>query len=58
MLGHVEGATPDYAESRRMRAANPYQYAEFLPLFAIRPLYNQTLWLVARPAWDWCAREL
>ncbi len=48
MLGHVEGATPDYAESRRMRAANPYQYAEFLPLFAIRPLYNQTLWLVSK----------
>ena len=48
LLGHVEGTTPDYAESRRTRAANPYQYAEFLPLFAIRPLYNQTLWLVSK----------
>lgn len=48
LLGHVEGATADYAKSRRMRAANPYRYAEFLPLFAIRPLYNQTLWLVSK----------
>jgi hypothetical protein len=48
LLGHVEGTTPDYAESRRTRAANPYRYAEFLPLFAIRPLYNQTLWLVSK----------
>jgi len=48
LLGHVEGTTADYAESRRTRAANPYRYAEFLPLFAIRPLYNQTLWLVSK----------
>lgn len=38
----------DPTGARRDRAHNPYHYAEFLPLFAIRPLYNQTLWLLSR----------
>jgi len=48
LLGHVEGVTKEYAESRRERASNPYRFAEFLPLFAIRPIYNQILWLVSK----------
>jgi hypothetical protein len=48
LVGHQAGAPEDQNRSRRERAANPYRYAEFLPLFAIRPLYNQTLWLVSK----------
>jgi len=48
LLGHAAGAPEDQNRSRQERAANPYRYAEFLPLFAIRPLYNQTLWLVSK----------
>ncbi len=48
LVGHQAGAPDDQNRSRRERAANPYRYAEFLPLFAIRPLYNQTLWLVSK----------
>jgi hypothetical protein len=48
LLGHEAGVPDDQNRSRRERAANPYRYAEFLPLFAIRPLYNQTLWLVSK----------
>ena len=48
LLGHEAGAPEDQNKSRQERAANPERYAEFLPLFAIRPLYNQTLWLVSK----------
>ncbi len=46
LLGNEPGAPQDQNDSRRERARNPQRYAEFLPLFAIRPLYNQTIWLV------------
>jgi hypothetical protein len=48
LLGYEVGAPADQNKSRQERAANPARFAEFLPLFAIRPLYNQTLWLVSR----------
>jgi hypothetical protein len=48
LLGHTSGAPEDQNESRRARAESPSRFAEFLPLFAIRPLYNQTLWLVSK----------
>jgi hypothetical protein len=48
LLGHKPGVPEDYNKSRQERAANPERFAEFLPLFAIRPLYNQTLWLVSK----------
>ena len=48
LLGHEPGAPEDQNRSRQERAVNPYRFAEFLPLFAIRPLYNQTLWLVGK----------
>jgi hypothetical protein len=48
LLGQQAGTSDDQNESRRMRAHDPYRFAEFLPLFAIRPLYNQTLYLVGK----------
>jgi hypothetical protein len=48
LLGHEIGAPEGQNKSRQVRAADPYKFAEFLPLFAIRPLYNQTLWLVSK----------
>jgi len=48
LLGQEPGAPASQNESRQGRAASAYRYAEFLPLFAIRPLYNQTLWLVSK----------
>jgi hypothetical protein len=48
LLGNQPGAPPDQNLSRRERATNPQRFAEFLPLFAIRPLYNQTLWLISK----------
>ena len=48
LLGHEAGAPEDQNKSRQARAARPSSFAEFLPLFAIRPLYNQTLWLVSK----------
>ena len=48
LLGNEPGAPKDQNDSRRERARSPRRYAEFLPLFAIRPLYNQSLWLVSK----------
>lgn len=48
LLGYEPGAPEDLNKSRQERATNAARFAEFLPLFAIRPLYNQTLWLVSR----------
>lgn len=48
LLGDEPGAPADQTISRRMRAQSPLIYAQFLPFFAIRPLYNQTIWLVSK----------
>ena len=48
LLGYEVGAPADQNKSRQERASNADTFAEFLPLFAIRPLYNQTLWLVSK----------
>lgn len=48
LLGYEAGAPAEQNKSRQERASNAYTFAEFLPLFAIRPLYNQTLWLVSK----------
>jgi hypothetical protein len=48
LLGESPGAPGDQTKSRQGRATNASRFAEFLPLFAIRPLYNQTLWLVSK----------
>lgn len=48
LLGDGPAAPQDQNNSRRIRARDPYRFAEFLPLFAIRPLYNQILWLTSK----------
>ena len=48
LLGQEAGAPADQNESRQERAANAYRFAEFLPLFAIRPLYNQTIYFISK----------
>ena len=51
LLGHEAGAPEDQNKSRQERARSPEAFAEFLPFFAIRPLYNQTLWLLSKTGW-------
>jgi hypothetical protein len=48
LLGHQIGAPEDQNKSRQERAANPYRFAEFLPLFAIRPMYVIVLYWVGK----------
>lgn len=48
LLGHEPGAPEAQNESRQERARSPQRFAEFLPLFSIRPLYNQSLWLLSK----------
>ncbi len=48
LLGNDAGAPEDQYESRRERAKSSQIFAEFLPLFAIRPLYNQAIWLLSK----------
>jgi hypothetical protein len=48
LLGHDPGAPADQNASRQLRARDPYRFAEFLPFYAIRPLYNRVLWLVSK----------
>jgi hypothetical protein len=48
LLGEEPTSPADQNRSRQERARNPRIFAEFLPLFAIRPLYNQTLWLLSK----------
>jgi hypothetical protein len=39
---------PDELGSMADRAANPYHFAEYLPFFAIRPLYNSSVYWVSK----------
>jgi hypothetical protein len=39
---------PDQSGSKHERLVNAYHYTEFLPCFAIRPLYNQTIYRLSR----------
>ena len=48
LLGNEIGVSEDQNQSRQERATNAYRYAEFLPLFAIRPLYNQLLYVTSK----------
>jgi hypothetical protein len=50
LLGNQPGARQDQDDSRRERARSPQRYAQFLSSFAIRPLYNQSIWLVSKTA--------
>jgi hypothetical protein len=48
LLGEEPTSPADQNRSRQERARNPEIFAEFLPFFAIRPLYNQSLWLLSK----------
>lgn len=48
LLGHDPAAPADQNKSRQERARSAETLGEFLPFFAIRPLYNQCLWLVSK----------
>ena len=48
LLGHEVGAPEDQNKSRQDRASNADHFAEFLPLFAIRPMYNVALYLLGK----------
>lgn len=43
LLGNETGAPADQNFSREMRAKDPRVFGEFLPFFAIRPMYNLTV---------------
>jgi hypothetical protein len=51
-LDHLLGKDPnvpsDHNAPGRDRASNPYHFAEFLPCFAIRPLFNEMLYVMHR----------
>ena len=49
-FGYLTGAPgePDQMGSKHERLVNAYHYAEFLPCFAIRPVYNQTIYWLSR----------
>lgn len=46
---HLTGGDPNALASEsgsfRERATNPYRFAEFLPCFAIRPIFNQLIYI-------------
>jgi hypothetical protein len=46
LLGRQPDAPADQNISRASRSRDPYRFGEFLPFFAIRPLYNQLIYLL------------
>jgi len=46
LQGRQPGAPADQNRSREMRSKHPHLLGEFLPLFAIRPLYIQVIYLM------------
>lgn len=46
LSGHDPGAPLSENLSFRERAANPYHFAEFLPCFAIRPVFNELVYIL------------
>jgi hypothetical protein len=48
LRGHDPGAPEEQNKSRQLRVKDPYRFAEFLPFYAIRPLYNRVLLLVSK----------
>src|SRR5690348_12212564 len=47
---HLTGNDPSEvayeSNSFRQRAVNPYRFAEFLPCFAIRPIFNECIYVL------------
>jgi hypothetical protein len=46
LQGHQADAPKDQNASRELRSHDAYRFAEFLPMFAIRPLYNQLIYFL------------
>ena len=49
ILGHLLGNDPvetTMSRSFHERAVNPYRFAEFLPCFAVRPIFNELLYVL------------
>src|SRR5947209_14735438 len=46
LLGRDQTKVTDQNDSRELRSRDAYRYGEFLPMFAIRPLYNQSIYLL------------
>jgi hypothetical protein len=42
------GGSDDLVRSKQDRVQNPWHFAEYLPFFAIRPIYNQALYFVSK----------
>jgi hypothetical protein len=47
LLGSRESSDPTQDSSRQIRAKSVESFGEFLPCFAIRPLYNQLLYILS-----------
>jgi hypothetical protein len=46
LRGHQPDAPGGQNVSRALRSHDPYRFGEFLPFFAIRPLYNELIYLM------------
>ena len=46
LLGQDGQGPSSQQASRQDRARNPYHFAEYLPCFAVRPLYNESIFLL------------
>jgi hypothetical protein len=46
LLGRDESGPTSQWQSRQDRAVNSYHFAEYLPCFAIRPIFNQLIYLL------------
>ena len=42
------GGSDDLVRSKQDRAENPWHFAEYLPFFAIRPIYDQALYFLSK----------
>jgi hypothetical protein len=47
MTGQL-GGSDDLVRSKQDRARDPWHFAEYLPFFAIRPIYNQALYFLSK----------
>ncbi len=47
MMGQ-RGGSDDLVRSKKDRARDPWHFAEYLPFFAIRPIYNQALYFLSK----------
>ena len=46
LTGRDKAGPPSQGNARQDRSTNPYHFAEFLPCFAIRPIFNELVYLL------------